>query len=52
MASGNPVAQKYIVEEAEQRHGFSKKQLRTAKEKLGVTSDRELEGWMWVLPKR
>jgi putative DNA primase/helicase len=51
LAHGNPVAQKYIVEEGKQRHGFSEKQLRTAKEKIGAVSEKQLDGWAWVLPK-
>jgi hypothetical protein len=51
LAGGNPVAQKYIVEEGKQRHGFTEKQVRTAKENLGIVSDKELDGWTWTLPQ-
>jgi hypothetical protein len=48
----HPVAQKYIMEEGKQRHGFTEKQLRTAKERLGIVSEKGLDGWTWVLPPR
>jgi hypothetical protein len=50
--SGNPVLQSYIAEEGKQRHGFTDKQLRTAKEKLGIVSDKTLDGWTWALPRK
>jgi hypothetical protein len=52
LAGGKPVAQKYIAEEGKERHGFTEKQLRTAKEKMGIVSDKTLDGWTWALPPR
>lgn len=50
LASGDPVPYKNIEEEAEQQ-GFTRKQLRTAKQKLGITSNKDGLGgpWMWQL---
>jgi hypothetical protein len=52
LRDGNPVPQKHIVEEGKQRHGFTEKQLRTAKENIGAVSDKRLDGWVWVLPPK
>lgn len=48
LADGEPKPYKDIVDEAQQ-HGFTVKQLKTAKEKLGVTSEKDgvRGGWMW-----
>jgi hypothetical protein len=46
-----PVSQKQVEEEGEQR-GFSKKVLRTTRDKLGVVSKKAGfdAGWEWSLP--
>jgi hypothetical protein len=51
LSSGEPVDEAVIREHGEQR-GFTIKQLRTAKEKLGVKSAKDSfnGGWRWVWP--
>jgi hypothetical protein len=51
LSDGRPVEEKIIREYGEQR-GFTIKQLRTAKEKLGIESEKTGfdGGWKWVLP--
>jgi hypothetical protein len=53
LKDGKPVPQKEI-EEAGAKNGFTEKQLRTAREKLGIHADKEAGkmtgGWFWQLP--
>jgi AAA domain/Toprim-like len=50
LGGGDPVPYKQIEEEAAQ-HGFTRKQLRRAKDKLGVESSKDgvKGGWLWQL---
>lgn len=53
LKDGKPVPQKEIEKAAEEK-GFTEKQLRTAKERLGVHANKEEGkmggGWFWQLP--
>ena len=53
LKDGKPVAKKTIDEQANER-GFTKKQLRTAYEKLGIQAEKlgMDGGWSWKLPSR